>query len=330
MKHFISTLAVVVIFTTITFAQKASITVFSQDGQRFFVILNGIKQNNTASTNVKVTDLNMPNYKAKIIFEDPALPAIDKMVYTQNYDGQYFDATYNIRKDKKGNLDMRLSSAGEVTPASTPASNTVAYKTVESSEPAATTTTTSQPATTTTQTTTQQTNIGMPGGVNFSTNTTIQEDENGVNVNVNLGGLNTMTTTTTTTTTTTNTVKSTSTPVAKQPAPAVQNSNPSVAKPQGCTVAASASDFATGKNSIKAQSFSDSQLKVAKTFTKNNCLSAAQIKEIMGMFSFEESKLDYAKYAYDFCVDKKNYYMLSDAFSFSSSSDDLNEFLETK
>jgi hypothetical protein len=136
--------------------------------------------------------------------------------------------------------------------------------------------------------------------------------------------------TTTTTTTTTNTVKSTSTPVAKQPTPAVQNSNPPVAKAQGCTVAASASDFATGKNSIKAQSFSDSQLKVAKTFTKNNCLSAAQIKEIMGMFSFEESKLDYAKYAYDFCVDKKNYYMLSDAFSFSSSSDDLNEFLETK
>lgn len=321
MKHFISTLALVVIFTIITFAQKASITVFSQDGQRFFVVLNGIKQNSTASTNVKVTDLNMPNYKAKIIFEDPALLPIDKMVYTQNYEGQYFDATYNIRKDKKGNLDMRLSSAGEVTPASTPASNTVAYKTVETATPV-------EPATTTTQTTTQQTNIGMPGGVNFSTNTTIQEDENGVNVNVNLGGLNTMTTTTTTTTT--NTVKSTSTPVAKQPTPAVQNSNPPVAKAQGCTVAASASDFATGKNSIKSQSFSDSQLKVAKTFTKNNCLSAAQIKEIMGMFSFEESKLDYAKYAYDFCVDKKNYYMLSDAFSFSSSSDDLNEFLETK
>jgi hypothetical protein len=322
---------IIICFISISaFAQKASITVFSQDGQKFYVVLNGIRQNSEPATNVKVTDLTLSSYKSKIIFEDAALPAIDKMIYTQDVDGKYYDAVYNIRKDKKGNLDFRINSYGEVAPSATSPSNTVAFKTVETPVPATPATTTS-----TTQTTTQQTNIGLPGNVNFSTNTTIQEDEDGVKVNMNLGGFGT--TTTTTTTTTTNTVKSTNSTIGQPVTPSTSNNTmtkPAAAQPavaqQGCVTAASASDFAAGKNSIKSQSFSDTQLKIAKTFTKNNCLSVAQIKEVMSLFSFEETKLDYAKYAYDFCVDKKNYFQLTDAFSFSSSADDLYEFLEGK
>lgn len=330
MKKFISFFSICLI-SICAFAQKASITVFSQEGQKFYVVLNGIRQNSEPATNVKVTDLTMQNYKAKIIFEDAAIPALDKMIYTQDVDGKYYDAVYNIRKDKKGNLDLRLSTYGEVAPSATSPSNTVTFTTVEAPAAAVKPVTPAAPATTTstTQTTTQQTNIGLPGNVNFSTNTTIQEDENGVQVNMNLGGFGT--TTTTTTTTTTNTVKSTNSTIGQPVAPATTNNT--VTKPaaqQGCVTAANASDFAAGKNSIKSQSFSDTQLKVAKTFTKNNCLSVAQIKEVMSLFSFEESKLDYAKYAYDFCVDKKNYFQLTDAFSFSSSADDLYEFLESK
>ncbi|PIQ15556.1 MAG: hypothetical protein COW67_07765, partial [Flavobacteriales bacterium CG18_big_fil_WC_8_21_14_2_50_32_9] len=85
-----------------------------------------------------------------------------------------------------------------------------------------------------------------------------------------------------------------------------------------------------GKKSIENQSFADTKLKVAKTFTKNNCLSVIQIKEVIGLFSFEDGKLEYAKFAYDYCADKKNYYQVGDAFTFSGSVDELNEFLESK
>jgi hypothetical protein len=58
-------------------------------------------------------------------------------------------------------------------------------------------------------------------------------------------------------------------------------------------------------------------------------LSTDQIIEIVNLFSFEENKLDYAKFAYSKCVDKNNYFIVNDAFSFSSSTDELTEYIES-
>jgi len=40
-----------------------NVVLFSQEGERFFIILNGVRQNDEVQTNVKVTDLNAPMYK---------------------------------------------------------------------------------------------------------------------------------------------------------------------------------------------------------------------------------------------------------------------------
>ena len=82
--------------------------------------------------------------------------------------------------------------------------------------------------------------------------------------------------------------------------------------------------------SISSKGFDETKLSTAKQAVKANCMSVAQIKEVMSLFGFEETKLDFAKYAYEFCTDKNNYYMVGDAFSFSSSTDELNEFIESK
>jgi hypothetical protein len=71
-------------------------------------------------------------------------------------------------------------------------------------------------------------------------------------------------------------------------------------------------------------------MNVAKTFLKNKCVSVSQIKDIMALFSFEGDKLEFAKAAYDRCSDKENYYQVSDAFSFSSSNDELTDFINSK
>src|ERR1700758_2775877 len=47
-----------------------NLIVFSETGDRFYLVLNGLKYNQTPETNVKVTSLNATNYKAKIIFEN--------------------------------------------------------------------------------------------------------------------------------------------------------------------------------------------------------------------------------------------------------------------
>jgi hypothetical protein len=101
-------------------------------------------------------------------------------------------------------------------------------------------------------------------------------------------------------------------------------------KTKSCTFPISGTEYGKVTASIKSQSFEETQLKIAKQAIKANCMSTAQIKGICKMFSFEESKLDFAIYAYTFCTDKNNYYTLNDVFSFSTSVDSLNEAIENK
>ena len=89
----------------------------------------------------------------------------------------------------------------------------------------------------------------------------------------------------------------------------------------------SAENFAALKTSINAQSFDSSKLNVAKQAINSNNLTAAQVKELVGLFSFESSKLEIAKYAYGRTVDRNNYYQVSDAFTFSSSVDELSGYI---
>ncbi len=85
------------------------------------------------------------------------------------------------------------------------------------------------------------------------------------------------------------------------------------------------------KNTINNSSFDNSKLTVAKqAISAKKCFTVNQIKEILGLFDFESSKLELAKYAYDYCIDKSNYYLVNDLFSFSSSKDDLTKYVQGK
>ncbi len=94
-----------------------------------------------------------------------------------------------------------------------------------------------------------------------------------------------------------------------------------------CHTAMAYSDFESAKKTIEAKSFDDSQLTIAKQIANSNCLSSQQVAEVMRIFSFEDSRLEFAKHAYDSTVDKGNYFKVNDAFKFESSIDELNEFL---
>jgi hypothetical protein len=85
--------------------------------------------------------------------------------------------------------------------------------------------------------------------------------------------------------------------------------------------------FRYALSSIKRKSFSDTQLRLAKQIANNNCLTVRQIKKIAAVFSFESTKLDFVKYAYNQCYDPENYWMVNEVFSFSSSTDELDDYL---
>jgi hypothetical protein len=56
-------------------------------------------------------------------------------------------------------------------------------------------------------------------------------------------------------------------------------------------------------------------------------MSSDQVVQICNLFSFEESKLAFAKHAYRYCTDPNNYFKVNNVFSFSTSKEDLSEFI---
>jgi hypothetical protein len=111
---FISFLISTVIFVQ---AQKTgNLTVFSEDGDRFYLVLNGEKQNDKPQTNIRVEELPQPYYSAKIIFADSSLATISKNLQLSDADNKMMDVTYRVRKDKSGKVKLNPYSAIEVQP----------------------------------------------------------------------------------------------------------------------------------------------------------------------------------------------------------------------
>jgi hypothetical protein len=88
-------------------------------------------------------------------------------------------------------------------------------------------------------------------------------------------------------------------------------------------------DFERAKASIASKGFDESRLTIAKQIVGSNCLTSAQVGELMRIFGFEETRLDFAKFAYGHTFDIGNYYQVNDAFQFESSIDELNAYISS-
>lgn len=94
--------------------------------------------------------------------------------------------------------------------------------------------------------------------------------------------------------------------------------------------ACSPEKFSQIKNMVSQQAFEDDKMGVAKQATRNTFLSVNQIIEIAKLFSFEDNRLDYLKFAYDHCFDRENYYLANSVLTYKSSKEELNDFLLNK
>lgn len=97
--------------------------------------------------------------------------------------------------------------------------------------------------------------------------------------------------------------------------------------PVGCPVPMPAREFQQAKTTINSKPFESGKIIIAKQVAGSNCLFSSQVKEVMDLFSFEGTKIEFAKFAYGHTYDKGNYFMVNDAFDFDSSVNELNKFL---
>ena len=298
-------------------AQTSNAIFFTENGEQFNLVLNGILQNEKAETNVKLTGLNAPSYKVRILFTDKTLGYTD---YNLNFMEMGAEVTFNIRKNSKGAYIVRYVSEVPLAQAPPPASGQTVI--VYSATPAAATSTT-----TTRQSTTSTT--GSPD--NVSINMGVNVDEHGGGVNMNVSGMNghvegSSTTTTTTTYSTTTTTNDHDAPSQPATVVYVDGYNGKI----GCPVPMSRADFDSFKGSLTSKSFEDSKMTMAKQVLNSNCLTSSQVREVMGLFTYEQTKLDFAKYAYGHTYDIGNYFKVNDAFGYESSIDELNDYISTQ
>lgn len=302
---------------------QSNIVIFSEDGDQFYAYVNGVKQNSSPDANVKITGLTSPNVSLRIEFVDKALPQLKQnMVLEPGY-----EHTARIVRDMKKQMKLKYGGQAPIGTASTPGATTVDYHSADApaynTAPADNTGNYSNNTITTTSTT--QTYNSGNGGVS------INMGNGGISMNMsgmdpNAGGMNS---TTSTTVTTTN-YSSSSSSSSSSGTMADNGGSTTNRGYTACSAPMNAGSFAKMKQSVESKPFSDTKMSTAKVATKNACLSVNQVKEICRLFNMDEDKLTYAKYAYDYCTDKANYYQVSEVFSFSSSTDELNKYLEQR
>ena len=94
-----------------------------------------------------------------------------------------------------------------------------------------------------------------------------------------------------------------------------------------CASEMPSADFKSAQNLIGAKGSDESKLIIAKQVTNGNCLSVEQLKGMMRLFSFDDSRLELAKYAYTRTTDPQNYYKLNEVFTYDASVDKLDKFI---
>jgi hypothetical protein len=115
---------------------------------------------------------------------------------------------------------------------------------------------------------------------------------------------------------------------AVTPAVAPGTTSPATSTLPPCEM--TSSQFDNARKAIESKGFRDEMMTTAKLATKDRCLTVDQVRSIANLFMDDDQRLEFAKYAYDRCADKREYYLLEDVFKFMSTREQFTKFLQTK
>jgi len=334
-------LALTFLFTSIGINAQNNLVVFSDNGEKFFLIINGVKQNLEAETNVKVTDLIQPNYKAKIVFEDKAKGVVDQNIYFMQGGEpvKNHEFVFSVGIKKKGGYKARPVSAVAIGPQTKadPEQTVVHYSTTEP-------TTTNNNVVNNGVNNSSNVNVaddGTSGNTNVQVNQTVTETKTavnnananttnvdvnmnglGVNININdnMGGMDNTSTTTSQTVTTTTTSSGGTT-----------SNNSSTVKSSNSTTGTTKNSATT--SSTKTKPAVDVYEKSSTTTVASGCstpMSAADFdsaKESVNTGGIDDTKLKIAKQVVDEnCMSTEQVKEMMELLSFEKAKLDLAKY----
>ncbi|MDX9751007.1 MAG: DUF4476 domain-containing protein [Flavobacteriales bacterium] len=307
-------------------AQTTDLVFFTDDGAKFTLVVDGDVKNEQPATRVVATGIRTETPVVIVRFDDPAIPQLRK----PGYFPLGMEYTVMVTTNKKGQRVLRPTGEAALGTAAREQAAKPSPDRFVDDAPAAARPVTTAPAggahqVTTVTTVQETTGPGTVHGVNMNVGV------NGVGVNMNVDvteGMGVGTTTTTTTTTTTGSVVATGAP---ETAPVEEVYRmPGYTGPVGCGMPMTDGEFRAAVQSVEGKSFEDSKLTSAKQVGRAKCFTVSQVKGIMELFSFEATRLDFAKFAYDRTHDIGNYYQVNDAFTFESSISELDRYIQAR
>jgi hypothetical protein len=79
---------------------------------------------------------------------------------------------------------------------------------------------------------------------------------------------------------------------------------------------------------IERQSFESTRMQLAKqAIRQHGIISTNQVIALVRLMDFDSSRLELAKFAYQYTADQQNYFRLYNEFSFDSSVRELSQFI---
>lgn len=299
MKQFILIISLSII-ALIVFAQTNDLVFYTDNSDKFTLYINNVKQNSTAATNVKAENISGKSIAVKVVFERSGVPVLNK-TYTANTNNT--EIKVQLVKGREDVYSLKTISA---TPRSS-ANPTNNGSTVTKDGG-------NNGSTATKDNGNHGYNNGYGNGNNHGNNG--HGNNHGNNEYGNNHGNNGY--------------------PGGYPNGGHPGGYPNGGYPNNgygpsdnpmCRMPMNENDFNTLRAQVKAKSFDSSRLTMAEMACRNNCMTAEQIGALCKVFSYESTKVDFAKYAYEFCYDRRNYYKVGYSFSYSSSVDALNQYI---
>lgn len=304
-------------------AGLGSLTVFSQNGDKFFLFLDGVKQNEEARSDIRVQQIPGLYYNAKIVFKNASLPPIVKNnLYISDGEDVLMDAAYRLRRDKTGKPKLNFYSMKTVQPNFIPAPGLFVY------------------------------NFGNPDVIAGSSKPEVPKKTVASNVkgsisNIKITSVDDKPTASPKPTASKAVKKPTANkPIANKPAVESKPNASVTAVPPKAIYTKEAenvkleenkkcngwpmgkADLAAAIKTIEASGKEADKLEAAKELITSNCLLVSQVKEFSMLFKNEKARLDFVKYAYKYTSDKRNYAELQKLFSLETSKRELEKFIK--
>ena len=77
------------------------------------------------------------------------------------------------------------------------------------------------------------------------------------------------------------------------------------------------------KDLVASESFDDTRLAICKEYIRTHSINSNELRELLGLITFESNRINLAKYSYRYVSDPGYFYTVYNAFTFDSSVNEL-------